>query len=82
MIYVQPKSPFDEIEMFVNSCQEYYGIDIQVVNGGSIKDVLTKVCNNDKAIKACVMGSRRSDPYCGNLNDFQVGQKYISCFAK
>ncbi|CAO1404656.1 unnamed protein product [Diamesa tonsa] len=71
VIYVQPKSPFDEIEMFVESCQEYYGIDIQVVNGGSIKDVLTKVCNNDKDIKACVMGSRRSDPYCGDLSIFK-----------
>ncbi|CAO1393028.1 unnamed protein product [Diamesa hyperborea] len=71
VIYVQPKSPFDEIEVFVESCQEYYGIDIQVVNGGSIKDVLTKVCNNDKDIKACVMGSRRSDPYCGDLSIFK-----------
>lgn len=82
VIYVQPKSPFDEIEMFVESCQEYYGIDIQVVNGGSIKDVLTKVCKNDKDIKACVMGSRRSDPYCGDLSIFKVGQKCISCLAK
>lgn len=39
-----------------------------------MKEVLTTICENDKEIAACIMGSRRTDPYCETLNNFQVGQ--------
>lgn len=75
VIYFRTSEPFDEIEEFVNSCEGFYGITISTVQSDtSMKEVLTSICDNDKDIAACIMGSRRTDPYCENLNSFQVGQ--------
>lgn len=73
VIYFRTSEPFDEIEEFVKSCEGFYGISISTVHSGtSMKEVLTSICDNDPDIAACIMGSRRTDPYCENLNSFQV----------
>uniref|UniRef100_A0A182JB84 Phosphoadenosine phosphosulphate reductase domain-containing protein n=1 Tax=Anopheles atroparvus TaxID=41427 RepID=A0A182JB84_ANOAO len=69
-IYVRPLNPFSEIEEFVEQCREHYGITISTVNGG-IKSALEAICREDTQIKACIMGSRRSDPYCEQLEPFK-----------
>lgn len=75
VIYFRSSEPFDEIEDFVKSCETFYKIRISTIQSDtSMKEVLTSICDNDKEISACVMGSRRTDPYCENLNSFQVGQ--------
>lgn len=68
-LYVQPEQPFDEIEEFVKSCELEYHIKIDTIKG-NIKNVLEKVCEENPSLKACIMGSRRTDPYCGNLKSF------------
>lgn len=74
VIYFRSSDPFPEIEEFVESCRTFYGIRIEIVQSDtSMKEVLTAICENDKDISACIMGSRRTDPYCDNLNSFQVG---------
>lgn len=76
VVYLRTSDPFPEIENFVISCESYYGINISTVEAdASMKEVLTSICDSDKDIAACFMGSRRSDPYCENLDSFQVGTK-------
>ncbi|XP_312180.5 FAD synthase isoform X2 [Anopheles gambiae] len=69
-IYVRPLNPFSEIEEFVDRCRQHYGITIATVDGG-IKAALEQICRADPQLKACIMGSRRSDPYCERLASFQ-----------
>lgn len=70
-IHVQPEHPFDEVEQFVRDCEKYYNVSIQNRHG-SIKETLFTLCNEQKELKACIMGCRRTDPYCSNLNTLQV----------
>uniref|UniRef100_A0A182PTK6 FAD synthase n=1 Tax=Anopheles epiroticus TaxID=199890 RepID=A0A182PTK6_9DIPT len=69
-IYVRPLNPFSEIEEFVERCRQHYDITISTVDGG-IKEALEQICRTDPQLKACIMGSRRSDPYCERLASFQ-----------
>ncbi|XP_052867042.1 FAD synthase-like [Anopheles cruzii] len=69
-IYVRPLNPFSEIEEFVEVCREHYGISIATVTGG-IKTALEAICQEDRQIKACIMGSRKTDPYCERLEPFK-----------
>lgn len=70
-LYIQPDDPFDEIEEFVKQCEDLYNILIDVVHGDT-KSALEGICEQRKELKACVMGCRRTDPYCHNLNAVQV----------
>jgi FAD synthetase len=73
VIYFRALDPFPEIEDFVKYCETYYKIEINsVLAASSMKDVLADICEKDKDIKACIMGSRHTDPYCEKLNSFQV----------
>jgi FAD synthetase len=75
IFYFRSLDPFPEIEEFVKSCENYYKIKIiEIQADTSMKQVLTDICENHKEIRACIMGSRRSDPWCDKLQDFQVGQ--------
>ncbi|XP_058820610.1 FAD synthase-like isoform X3 [Topomyia yanbarensis] len=69
-IYVQPADPFEELEVFVEQCKNYYNIDIQIMRGG-IKSVLKQICQESLSIKACLMGARRTDPHCEHLKPMQ-----------
>lgn len=83
VIYLRSSDPFPEIEEFVRSCETFYKINISVVaSSTSMKEVLTNICDNDKEIQACIMGSRRSDPYCDKLNSFQVFLNQIDLSMK
>lgn len=69
--YMEPEDEaFEEIEQFVISCQTLYNIKINRIRG-KIKDVLGIICKEHPKIKACIMGSRRTDPYCGTMKAFQ-----------
>lgn len=70
-IYVRPLNPFSEIEEFVEVCRSHYGITIATVSGG-IKAALETICQEDPQLRACIMGSRKTDPYCERLEPFKV----------
>lgn len=73
--YLRSSDPFEEIESFVKSCESHYNVKIiETQADSSMKEVLTQICDNDKKIKACIMGTRRSDPWSNKLQSFQVGQ--------
>lgn len=85
VIYFRSSDPFQEIEDFVKSCENFYGINISTIESDrGMKELLTEICDNDKEISAAIMGSRRTDPWCANLHSFEVGQatKFnFSCIA-
>lgn len=70
--YIEPESDpsLDEVEEFVLSCEIYYKIKINRIKG-RIKDALNIICTANPGLKACIMGSRRTDPYCEKLDSFQ-----------
>lgn len=70
-LYIQPNSPFDEIEEFIRDCSNRYNIVVETIHG-AVKNALFEMCQHHPQLKACVMGCRRTDPYCNDLNDFQV----------
>lgn len=78
-LYMKPKCPFEEIEMFVEQCKEDYDIEVKTCSAGTTKESLQKVCKEREAspspLLACLMGCRRTDPYCEELNVFDVTNK-------
>lgn len=69
-LYIQPESPFDEIEQFIHECEQKYEIVVESFRG-TVKGALFEICRKYPHLKACVMGCRRTDPYCADLNEFQ-----------
>ena len=77
VFYLRSSDPFREIEDFVESCESFYGIEINIVDSDTgMKQVLTEICEKDRNIKASIMGSRRTDPYCEHLGSFQVRSEF------
>ncbi|KAJ0180098.1 hypothetical protein K1T71_004689 [Dendrolimus kikuchii] len=70
VVYIRTKGPFREIESFVKQIEEHYGITL-VVTEGEMKLTLQRLLNDDGRLKACLMGTRRTDPYSENLNFMQ-----------
>lgn len=77
-LYIQPESPFDEIEEFIRECEEKYNIAVETVRD-TVKGALFEICQRIPHLKACVMGCRRTDPYCSDLNEFQVSKSVKVC---
>ncbi|XP_055638790.1 FAD synthase-like [Toxorhynchites rutilus septentrionalis] len=69
-IYVRPTEPFQEIDEFVDKCEQHYNTEIRVMQG-AIKEVLQRICHENPSIRACIMGSRRTDPFCEKLSSIQ-----------
>lgn len=71
-LYIQPENPFDEIEEFIKDCERQYKIEVKAIRG-TVKGALDEICKqNSSRLKVCVMGCRRTDPHCENLNEYQV----------
>lgn len=71
-IYLQPEQPFDEVESFVADCSINYFPIVIKPGLGTKQDALFRICDDYPDLKACLMGCRRTDPYCHELNDFEV----------
>uniref|UniRef100_A0A0A1X3K3 FAD synthase n=1 Tax=Zeugodacus cucurbitae TaxID=28588 RepID=A0A0A1X3K3_ZEUCU len=71
VLYIESDDSFEEVEAVVLDCERRYNIEL-IRHKGCIKDVLTQVLAERPEIRAVFMGSRRTDPYCENLNAMQV----------
>lgn len=73
-VYLQPQHAFEEIEAFVDECQITYSIRLQKTPsaGKSKQESLFAVCEQTPELKACLMGCRRTDPWCDKLHAFEV----------
>ncbi|KAF4697693.1 3'-phosphoadenosine 5'-phosphosulfate sulfotransferase [Perkinsus olseni] len=60
---------FEEVESFIADMQKIYNLDIMRVVGG-VKVGLERVKEEHPEVKAIFMGSRSTDPYCGDLVPF------------
>lgn len=74
-LYIRPDNPFDEIEEFIVECQQNYQIKMETIHG-TVKTALREICQRYPHVKAVVMGCRHTDPYCSNLNEFQVVKRH------
>lgn len=77
-LYIENHDPFPEIDVFIKNIVSYYDLNILTMKS-SIKESLEVLSKNKPHIKACLMGTRRTDPYSQNLNTFQV---YINKICK
>ncbi|XP_068630328.1 uncharacterized protein [Battus philenor] len=70
VVYIRTKGPFKEIEDFVEEIEKHYRIKL-LVEEGDMKQALRRITEGDKKLKACLMGTRRTDPYSENLKFMQ-----------
>lgn len=70
VMYVRAGETFNAIEKFVEEIEENYGITM-IVTEGDLKVAIERTLDNDRRLKSCLMGTRRTDPYCENLSFMQ-----------
>ncbi|XP_047515629.1 FAD synthase-like isoform X1 [Pieris napi] len=70
VIYMRTKGPFREIESFIEEIEAHYKVKL-VVTEGEMKTALENILEGDRRLKACLMGTRRTDPYSQNLKFMQ-----------
>ncbi|XP_014357231.2 FAD synthase [Papilio machaon] len=70
VIYIRTTGPFKELEKFVEEIEGHYKIKL-IVAEGDMKEVLRRIIESDKNLKACLMGTRRTDPYSEHLKFMQ-----------
>ncbi|KAJ3326768.1 FAD1 flavin adenine dinucleotide synthetase, partial [Gonapodya sp. JEL0774] len=68
-VYVTHRHQFGEVDEFVAECETNYGLAIHRVEG-SMKAALQEYLDNDKEVKAVLVGTRRTDPYGEFLRPF------------
>ncbi|XP_055547364.1 probable FAD synthase isoform X3 [Wyeomyia smithii] len=61
---------FREVKSENCNIRQHYSIDIHIMKG-TVKSILHKICKENPTIKACFMGSRKTDPHCENLQPMQ-----------
>ncbi|KOB78386.1 Molybdopterin-binding protein, partial [Operophtera brumata] len=71
IVYIRTTGPFREIEEFVKDIEEHYGVTL-VVTEGELRGTLKRLLEEDERLKACLMGTRRTDPYSADLEFMQV----------
>ncbi|XP_025831466.1 FAD synthase-like isoform X2 [Agrilus planipennis] len=70
-LYVQSADPFEELEEFVEHCRQFYNLNLLKFST-KVKDALEFVLKSKPNIKACLMGTRRDDPFAFHLKAFQM----------
>lgn len=70
-MYVRSEFAFPEQDSFIQECQSYYDIEV-IFAETDIKEALQIILEKKPNLKACLMGTRRTDPYSATLNTFQV----------
>ncbi|XP_045446528.1 FAD synthase-like [Melitaea cinxia] len=70
ILYIRTVGPFREIENFVNEIEQHYGVQL-IVTEGEMKITLQRILEQDSKLKACLMGTRRTDPYSEDLKFMQ-----------
>ncbi|CAH0727971.1 unnamed protein product, partial [Brenthis ino] len=70
IVYIRTLGPFKEIEAFVEQIETHYGVKLKVTEG-EMKSTLQNILEEDIKLKACLLGTRRTDPYSGELKFMQ-----------
>ncbi|KAJ8971276.1 hypothetical protein NQ317_001178 [Molorchus minor] len=70
-LYARNWPTFPEQDTFIHQCQVYFNLEIMSLQLG-IKDALKDVLRKKPNLKACFMGTRRTDPFSSGLDIFQM----------
>ncbi|KAH8263880.1 hypothetical protein KR038_008810 [Drosophila bunnanda] len=65
-VYVRPADPFEELEQFIDSCAQRYGLELQRLEG-EMKLAFEQLVQGDPQVRAMFLGCRRTDPGCGKV---------------
>ncbi len=68
-LYIKTANPFEEAEDFIKQTVKQYNIDLIVIQS-KMKEALIQLQELRPGIKACLMGTRRHDPYSSKLRSF------------
>lgn len=78
-LYVKSENSFEEVDEFIKQMEQYYNLNV-VTFTSPIKNALSAVLEKEVNMKACLMGTRRTDPYSSYLDVFQVSVLYFLLF--
>jgi len=68
-LYIRSRSPFPEVEKFVEISRDNY--DLEMIHyDGSIKESMATLLQKRPNIKAVIMGTRSTDPHASHLTSF------------
>ncbi|KAK3103212.1 hypothetical protein FSP39_017457 [Pinctada imbricata] len=70
-LYIRSKLPFPEVEKFIQLCRDRYKLEMLHFDG-RIKECMHELEIKHPNIKAVIMGSRHTDPYCSHLQSFSM----------
>lgn len=70
-LYVRSQNSFEEQDKFIKQCRMFYNLDILDV-AMDMKEALNVVLVKMPHLKACLMGTRRTDPYSQSLHLYEV----------
>ncbi|KAJ8965687.1 hypothetical protein NQ314_003969 [Rhamnusium bicolor] len=70
-LYVKSENAFPEQDTFISQCEVYFNLEVMTVSLG-IKEALNEVLLRKPNLKACLMGTRRTDPFSNDLKIFQM----------
>lgn len=73
VLYIETENGFEEVEAVVLDCERRYNINL-IRRKGAIKEALAQILQEMPEIRAVLMGTRRTDPFCENLNTMQVSK--------
>ena len=68
-LYIKNEAPFPEAEGFIKQTAMRNNLDLLVIQSG-MKEALESLRKDKPWIKACLMGTRRHDPYSSRLRSF------------
>ncbi|EPX71772.1 FAD synthetase [Schizosaccharomyces octosporus yFS286] len=73
-VFVRPKDEFDEMDKFVKSCEDLYGLNIIRISL-PMKEAFTLFLKLNPSIEAILIGIRRLDPHGKNRIAFEMTDK-------
>lgn len=80
-LYIKCRSPFKEVDDFVDSSAKYFNLDIETKEL-SMKQALEEFINQNKKIKVIIIGTRESDPNGTNLGIYSPTDKDWPCILR
>ncbi|KAL6073287.1 FAD1 flavin adenine dinucleotide synthetase [Balamuthia mandrillaris] len=80
-IYFLQRDTFAEVSQFVQSCVEWYNLDM-ITSDKGFKEGLESILKENSNIRAIFMGTRRTDPNAGSLTPFAETDKGWPCFIR
>ena len=80
-IYIKNAAPFEEADVFIKQTVKAYNLDLLVIENG-MKQGLEQLRISHPEIKACLMGTRRHDPYSSKLRSFSPTDRSWPTFMR